>query len=291
MLIWKSAGMGVVFQFRRNGKRWLRRGGPKHGRKLPAFLLTSLAFLVLAAAASLIAGNWHQHFVRFDTALQNSAEAAGATLVGHASVIDGDTIEIHGERVRFNGIDAPESAQQCRDSAGKSYRCGSKSAAALDDLLKASSPTRCEFVERDRYGRFVGDCFRADGISVQEFLVRSGWAMDWPRYSNGAYATFQDAAKAERIGIWAGEFQPPWEWRAAGGAAATPPAQIVPLLNASQDARGCNIKGNISSKGERIYHLPGQEHYGRTKISTSKGERWFCSEAEARSAGWRPARR
>ena len=45
------------------------------------------------------------------------------------------------------------------------------------------------------------------------------------------------------------------------------------------------------SKGERIYHVPGQENYGRTRISTSKGERWFCSEADARAAGWRRARR
>ncbi|WP_454015299.1 sunset domain-containing protein [Aquamicrobium terrae] len=54
---------------------------------------------------------------------------------------------------------------------------------------------------------------------------------------------------------------------------------------------GCKIKGNISSKGERIYHLPGQENYDRTRISERKGERWFCSENEARAAGWRKAKR
>lgn len=53
----------------------------------------------------------------------------------------------------------------------------------------------------------------------------------------------------------------------------------------------CRIKGNISSKGERIYHTPKSRWYSRTKISTSKGERWFCSEAEARKAGWRPPKR
>ncbi len=54
----------------------------------------------------------------------------------------------------------------------------------------------------------------------------------------------------------------------------------------------CNIKGNISyDTGERIYHVPGQEHYAETIISPSKGERWFCSEADAREAGWRKARR
>ncbi len=55
---------------------------------------------------------------------------------------------------------------------------------------------------------------------------------------------------------------------------------------------GCNIKGNISyNTGERIYHVPGQEHYVETVITLSKGERWFCSETAAREAGWRKARR
>ena len=57
----------------------------------------------------------------------------------------------------------------------------------------------------------------------------------------------------------------------------------------AQTASGqCNIKGNISVRsGERIYHVPGQEYYDETKISPGHGERWFCSEAEARAAGWR----
>lgn len=53
----------------------------------------------------------------------------------------------------------------------------------------------------------------------------------------------------------------------------------------------CDIKGNVSSSGERIYHAPGQKYYGDTVVSASRGERWFCSEAEARAAGWRPSRR
>lgn len=53
---------------------------------------------------------------------------------------------------------------------------------------------------------------------------------------------------------------------------------------------GCNIKGNVSTKGERIYHVPGQEYYDETVIQSSHGEQWFCSEAEARAAGWRKAK-
>ena len=65
----------------------------------------------------------------------------------------------------------------------------------------------------------------------------------------------------------------------------------LPALSTPESATGCTIKGNISSKGERIYHLPGDQHYDRTKINLAKGERWFCSEAEAIAAGWRKAKR
>lgn len=140
---------------------------------------------------------------------------AGATdaIVGRASVIDGDTIEIHGERIRFNGIDAPESRQDCADNDGLPYRCGKVAAAALDGFLAASRPTHCEFVNRDRYKRFVGNCFRADGSNVSAWMVRNGHALDWPRYSKGSYSADQEAARDERRGIWQGTFQEPWEWR------------------------------------------------------------------------------
>jgi hypothetical protein len=58
----------------------------------------------------------------------------------------------------------------------------------------------------------------------------------------------------------------------------------------AQEAGTCNIKGNVSTRGERIYHVPGQKYYDETRISASHGERWFCSEEEARAAGWRKSR-
>jgi len=69
----------------------------------------------------------------------------------------------------------------------------------------------------------------------------------------------------------------PWEWRRG-------------LNDAVKRDDHCNIKGNINSKGDRIYHSPGSGSYGATKINESKGERWFCSEAEAKAAGWRAPR-
>lgn len=143
-----------------------------------------------------------------------ASPAMAQTVEGRASVIDGDTIEISGERIRLNGVDAPESWQHCADEGGKEYRCGKDAAFALDDWLAAARPTRCEFVERDRYGRMVGDCFRADGASVADWLVRNGWALDWPRYSDGEFADAQDEARGAKRGVWRGAFEQPCEARA-----------------------------------------------------------------------------
>nr|WP_244846627.1 thermonuclease family protein [Mesorhizobium sp. L-8-3] len=145
-----------------------------------------------------------------------SIAAAGdeTEVIGRASVIDGDTIEIHGQRIRLHGIDAPESRQLCSDEAGEAYRCGQVAAFVLDDFLSAASPTTCHEVDRDRYGRMVARCTAGDQ-DVAEWLVRNGHALDWPKYSKGAYGRAQEAARAARAGIWRGRFEWPWEWRKA----------------------------------------------------------------------------
>ncbi|WP_376702518.1 thermonuclease family protein [Mesorhizobium sp. ISC25] len=136
------------------------------------------------------------------------------SLTGAASIVDGDTIEIHGQRIRLNGIDAPESGQHCNDAKGDDYPCGRRSAEVLDKFLAASRPVQCTFVTWDRYGRFVGDCRRADGANVATWMVEHGQALDWPRYSHGAYAGQQAKAEAAKLGLWSGTVQAPWDWRA-----------------------------------------------------------------------------
>ncbi|HEV7305239.1 thermonuclease family protein [Ensifer sp.] len=140
--------------------------------------------------------------------------AAHGPLIGRPSVIDGDTIETTCQRVRIHGVDAPESSQRCTDGRGAAYRCGREAARALDRFLAASRPTRCEPVDIDRYGRIVGACFRADGASVNHWLVANGYTLDWAKYSRGAYASDQDGARAKALGIWQGRFQLPCEARA-----------------------------------------------------------------------------
>ncbi|MDD1498820.1 thermonuclease family protein [Agrobacterium sp. CNPSo 3708] len=134
--------------------------------------------------------------------------AAPADITGRATVIDGDTIEINGVRVRFEGIDAPESRQICENAAGKTYRCGQVSAKALDAFLAKSRPTKCTATGAS-YDRIVGYCVRADGTDVNTWMVRNGYAIDWPKYSGGRYASQQAEAQAAHAGIWADAFDLP----------------------------------------------------------------------------------
>ncbi|TPL74175.1 thermonuclease family protein [Mesorhizobium sp. B2-3-15] len=192
-----------------------RRGAQRRRARLLASIPKRLVFVTIAAIAAYVTQFVLQHSE--DAPDLNVSHWIGRSpdpIAGIASVIDGDTIEIHGQRIRFNGIDAPETAQQCDDSKGFRYQCGVKSAVALVTFLTLSRPTHCTFVSWDRYGRYVGDCYRTDGKSVAGWLVENGLALDWPNYSHGAYAGQQAKAKAAKIGLWAGAFQAPWEWRA-----------------------------------------------------------------------------
>lgn len=142
-------------------------------------------------------------------------------IIGRATVIDGDTIEIHGQRIRLWGIDAPESRQTCT-RAGETYRCGQEAANYLSDLLN-DRVVRCQPRGRpDRYRRIIATCsYSLNGSvspwelrGVQTDLVVAGHALDYPRYSGGAFSSAQATAGRSRAGMWAGEFQRPWEWRA-----------------------------------------------------------------------------
>ena len=145
--------------------------------------------------------------------LPSDANRPEQEITGIASVIDADTIEIHGQRIRIFGIDAPEGRQTCRDAQDKEYRCGQIGANALDEHLQTSQPIRCQKKDNDKYGRMVATCETAKGEDIAAWLVRNGHALDWPRYSRGRYREEQRLADQEGVGIWQGQFIEPWEWR------------------------------------------------------------------------------
>jgi len=135
---------------------------------------------------------------------------------GKAIVIDGDTIKIKGEQIRFAGIDAPESyyrgkKQTCIEDNKKIF-CGQISKDKLIEKIGNNS-LNCEIEKnKDRYKRLVGECF-IKGESLSVFMVRNGYAFDWPLYSKGKFANDQQYAKINKLGFWNMKFEYPWIWK------------------------------------------------------------------------------
>lgn len=141
-----------------------------------------------------------------------SAHGESAPLVGVASVSDGDTIEIRGERVRLEGIDAPESSQLCANiETGSAIPCGRRAAFFLSDLL-ASRTVSCSPTGKDRYRRMLAHC-EVQGQDVGRSMVRAGWSLSFVRYSR-EYDPDEAIARAAKAGLWSMDFLPPWEFRA-----------------------------------------------------------------------------
>lgn len=204
-------------------------------------------------------------------------------------VIDGDTIELeNGEKVRYIGIDTPETVDPSRPVG-----CFGKEASNKNKELVENKRVRLErdVSDKDRYGRllryvYVGDLF------VNLELVKQGYATSYTyppdvEYQDQFVAAQKEARDAER-GLWG----------ACQEETTTPTPPVNTNVNTNTNTNtapppeesDCSIKGNISSSGEKIYHVSGCSSYNATKIDESKGERWFCTEAEAVTAGWRKAK-
>jgi len=189
-------------------------------------------------------------------------------------VIDGDTLVIGAATIRLFGIDAPELDQSC-SLDGRGWACGEEAAAQLRTIT-AGQIVHCAGNERDQHGRLVAVCSAA-GYDLGATMVEYGWAVAFRRYS-GDYIAHEHRAKATKAGIWRSDFILPQAHRSQGDRAteARSPSEVT----------GCVIKGNRSRRGDWIYHVPGQQYYEQTRP-----EEIFCSEAEARAAGYRRSKR
>lgn len=207
----------------------------------------------------------------------------GATgpLLAVVGVTDGDTLRVRVggtvERVRVIGINAPElHPLECY---------GQEAASRMQSLVQSRSvrlvadPTQAD---RDRYGRLLRHVVLADGRRVADLLVAGGFAREYtydrPYLDKAALVTAQASARAAGRGMWSAACR--------RVPLVQPSASATPTTRATATA-ACLLKGNINAEGERIYHVPGGRYYDVTRISPDKGERWFCSEAEAVAAGWR----
>lgn len=219
------------------------------------------------------------------TALLWPSLAAAQTYVGPADVVDGDSLSVSGFSVRLFGIDAPEGKQSC-NRGGTSWHCGEEAATQLRNMI-GGNPVECRGRGIDSFGRTVAVC-TVDGIELNRAMVEAGWATAFRKYAQD-YVTAEARAKAARRGIWDSEFDLPENFRAAAQrlepAAPQPFARrVVPSEEAVPSYSGCAIKGNRNRKGQWIYHLPGMPYYDVTRA-----EEMFCTEAQAREAGYRRA--
>lgn len=202
--------------------------------------------------------------------------SSASALSGPVRVVDGDTIDVGGTRVRLHGIDAPEADQTCTTEQGQVWACGAWVTDQVTTLFSGRQ-AHCEAVTTDRYNRIVARC-TVKGEDIGHTLVSEGLAFAYRKYAQD-YVFAEKSAAVRDVGLHASRVQNPSQFRKTRAVGRAP-----------QD-RNCKIKGNISREGTRIFHTPGQRYYERTAIRPENGERWFCSTQDAQAAGWRAAKR
>jgi endonuclease YncB( thermonuclease family) len=274
--------------------------GRPSGRKRRPWITASL----IVVAGVLIAGAGVR--AQGATPPLSAVTSDASALVGRVTeVTDGDTIHVALASgpiiVRLHAIDTPERAQPW----------GRQATAALKRRLRKGTEVSLVPIEQDQYDRLVAVVYHGNE-NVNAWMVQQGHAWAYRQYLDDAqYCAWEQQARASGLGVWSLPSTrriAPWEFRQAereqtqivmGSTVETEAACVAamndrgrvtntPLEQPKPDGQ-CRIKGNISDSG-RIYHVPGSDTYERVGIDTSKGERWFCTEEEARKAGWRAPR-
>ncbi|MDD4901611.1 MAG: thermonuclease family protein [Patescibacteria group bacterium] len=210
-------------------------------------------------------------------------------------VVDGDTIDIimngKTERLRLIGINTPEVVDPRKpvECFGREASDNAKKLLAGQEVRIAADPSQDD---RDKYGRLLRYVWRQDGLFYNLAAIKDGFAYEYtydlPYIYQKEFKEAQKYAQENKLGLW------------ADGACGLKNIGSGNVAATSSTGEKCLIKGNISSTGpasakasadkEKIYHVPGCDYYNQTVISEDKGERWFCSEAEAIAAGWRKAK-
>src|SRR3989344_4214307 len=200
-------------------------------------------------------------------------------LIKVTRVVDGDTIEIEGgEKVRYIGIDTPETVDP-----RKPVQCFGVEASKKNKEMVEGKMVRLEkdITDKDKYNRLLRYIW-LDNVSINLELIKQGFAYSYSyppdiKYQDQFLKAQQEAREAKR-----------------GLRNACPTVQeqtVTPSISPALTPKNsfCLIKGNISTSGEKIYHLSGCGSYAKTTIDEARGERWFCTESEAQAAGWRKA--
>jgi endonuclease YncB( thermonuclease family) len=214
----------------------------------------------------------------------------GAIITGRAKAKDGDSVLIGGSRgtinARLHGIDSPEFDQECKDQRGKPWRCGADATKVLARLVD-DRQLRCEVTDVEKSGarRPIVRCFDG-GMNISEEMIRQGMAWAFDKYlekfeDHHALKQLETEARERGVGIWQGEAEPAWKFRERRWE-----------RYAARAPNGCPIIGNEKSG---IYYTPWSQGYSHmfeelVVDPRPKGKRWFCTDAEAVAAGFRPRR-
>jgi endonuclease YncB( thermonuclease family) len=204
--------------------------------------------------------------------------AAGSTTVisGRAVAISGDLMRVGGTLVRLSNVEAPDAHQPCHRANGRRWNCASAAKAGLARLIRRRTVS-CTPTGQEDGSAIVAQC-HTEKIDVAAELVRHGYVFA-VRSFFGSLSGEEDAARAAKAGIWQGEILRPQAWR---------DQEWQDAMHSAPD--GCPIKGYIRASS-KLYALPWSENYDRTKVRTDKGGRWFCSEDDAKAAGFAPSSR
>ena len=229
------------------------------------------------------------------TPLPSSKFEEGSYLV--TRIVDGDTIDVEKggikQRVRLIGIDTPESVDP-----RQGVECfGKEASVKLQDLIAEKTVTLeadTSQSDKDKYGRILRYVF-ANKENINQMMIQEGYAFEYTYQNPYKYQIqFKQAEKTARTtkaGLWSES--------ACNGERKLNNPEVLGLNDTGEAKKeedksktqptGCMIKGNINTKDEKIYHLPGCGSYEKTQIDAGRGEKWFCTEDEARTAGWRKA--
>ena len=205
-------------------------------------------------------------------ALVPSLPGSATALSGRGDAMSGDLLRVDGQLVRLTGIETPEPKQICLKNNGRRWSCGVSAKSALDKLVRGKTIS-CATSGQDDAGHTLATCRTKDADIATE-LVRGGHVFSAQGVLN-SYNVVEDEARTAKLGVWQGESVRPQEWRDRVWEEAKRTAP-----------EGCPIKGYVRAD-DRTYAMPWSAGYDGGKIRTVKGDRWFCSEEEARAAGFK----
>jgi endonuclease YncB( thermonuclease family) len=241
--------------------------------------------------------------MRLIFAVSLAAILAAPVLADDVRLLDADTIQFNGIKYRLDGIDAPEANQKCRSPDGTLWFCGQAATAALAVHVAGKAVTCTDVGEDRRYGRRVGRCF-ADGASIESWLVRAGWAVDFKKHSGGRFAIDEDSAREARLGIWASCFANPRDHRYTNKTSAI----LLGMCSAAPDELALvrdelfgvtpTIKAKVFAAGRQmaegvrgIFHREGCASFSKMPNEQDGVQLMFFASAEdALANGFREAR-